>query len=117
MVPAAPSPSLKTPEKSLAAHVAVLTTVVVVVVAGAMVVVDGGTPVVVVLDVGSMTCRLSVKITTKAAKMATETRPRLTDQSPRAESYRGTLAAPRRGPLRSAGGGRLCVRLFLAQDG
>jgi uncharacterized membrane protein len=64
----------------------------VVVVAATLVVVTGGVvTVVVVLDVWSMTCRLSVMITMKATKMAAEVMPRLTDQSPRAESCRGTL--------------------------
>ena len=64
----------------------------VVVVAATLVVVTGGVVTgVVVLDVWSMTCRLSVIITMKATKMAAEVMPRLNEQSPRAESCRGTL--------------------------
>jgi hypothetical protein len=76
IVPAAPSPSLKTPVKSLPLHVEPITAAVVVVVVDVDVVVD---EVVVVVVDGSMAWRLITKITTKAAKIASDFSARLTD--------------------------------------
>jgi hypothetical protein len=76
IVPAAPSPSLNTPVKSLPVQVdpsVVVDTPVVVVVV--LVVLD----VVVVVDLESIACRLTATITTRAAKSASSFRVRLTD--------------------------------------
>jgi hypothetical protein len=76
IVPAAPSPSLKTPVKSPPSHVEPTTGALVVVVVDVEVVVD---EVVVVVVVESMAWRLITKISTKAAKIASDLSARLTD--------------------------------------
>jgi hypothetical protein len=75
IVPAAPSPSLKTPVKSLPLHVEPVTAAVVVVVVDVEVVIDE----VVVVVVVSMAWRLITKITTKAAKIPSDLSALLTD--------------------------------------
>jgi hypothetical protein len=75
-VPAAPSPSLKTPVKSLPVQVEPTTLAMVVVVVVDVVVV---LVVVVVVLFESTACRLSVKITTMAANIPSDLSARLTD--------------------------------------
>ena len=74
-VPAAPSPSLKTPVKSLPVQVEPTTLAMVVVVVDVVVVLV----VVVVVLFESTACRLSVKITTMAANIPSDLSARLTD--------------------------------------